>query len=455
MFAAMRTGSNFLEANLNALPGVACHGELFNPAFIGRLNRFEAFGMDMPARAADPLRMLALMRAEGGMPGFRQFQDHDPRVTEAVLDDPGCAKIILTRNPLESYVSLLIARQTDQWKLTHAKKLRSSRVHFDPEGFEAHLDELQEFYRYLNRRIQLSGQAAFHIDYADLQDIDVLNGLARFLGVEGRLDGLDGKLKKQNPDPISEKVENPEAVEVALARVDRFDFSAIPNFEPRRGLAIPSLVALRDMPLVFMPMQGASEQRVTDWMAGIGDLHERFDWRSFRRWRHGNPGYVGFTVLRHPLARAHDGFCRHILAGRFPDIRRALVKSYGLPLPDPEAPLGIEAHRDLFLGFLTFLKLNLSGQTGLRVAAPFASQMETVQGMGTFRAPDMILRHDRLETGLTHLAAELGVDAPPLAPEEDALFPLSAFVDDEIEAAARDAYRRDYDAFAFADWREG
>ena len=31
MFAEMRTGSNFLESNLNALDGVTCLGELFNP----------------------------------------------------------------------------------------------------------------------------------------------------------------------------------------------------------------------------------------------------------------------------------------------------------------------------------------------------------------------------------------------------------------------------------------
>jgi LPS sulfotransferase NodH len=35
VFAEMRTGSNFLEANLNQLEGVACHGEAFNPHFLG------------------------------------------------------------------------------------------------------------------------------------------------------------------------------------------------------------------------------------------------------------------------------------------------------------------------------------------------------------------------------------------------------------------------------------
>ena len=45
MFAGMRTGSNFLEANLNALPGVVCHGEVFNPHFIGKKDRTEYLGI--------------------------------------------------------------------------------------------------------------------------------------------------------------------------------------------------------------------------------------------------------------------------------------------------------------------------------------------------------------------------------------------------------------------------
>jgi LPS sulfotransferase NodH len=35
ILAAMRTGSNFLEESLNGVPGITCHGELFNPAFVG------------------------------------------------------------------------------------------------------------------------------------------------------------------------------------------------------------------------------------------------------------------------------------------------------------------------------------------------------------------------------------------------------------------------------------
>lgn len=100
MFAEMRTGSNFLEANLNALAGVTCFGELFNPVFIGKKDQTEMFGVTLAMREADPMQLVARAReVTGGMVGFRWFHDHDPRVFDAVMADPACAKIVLTRNP--------------------------------------------------------------------------------------------------------------------------------------------------------------------------------------------------------------------------------------------------------------------------------------------------------------------------------------------------------------------
>ncbi|MBL9057999.1 MAG: nodulation protein NodH, partial [Rhodobacteraceae bacterium] len=54
IFAEMRTGSNFLEANLNAIPGVKCHGEAFNPYFIGGEGKQEMLGVTIEQRGADP-----------------------------------------------------------------------------------------------------------------------------------------------------------------------------------------------------------------------------------------------------------------------------------------------------------------------------------------------------------------------------------------------------------------
>ena len=121
VFAEMRTGSNFLETNLNAFDGLACHGEAFNPHFLGYPDRAELLGLTQDARDADPGVLLRALKQTPELSGFRYFHDHDPRVFDTVMDDPKCAKIILTRNPVDSYVSWKIAQATGQWKLTDAK----------------------------------------------------------------------------------------------------------------------------------------------------------------------------------------------------------------------------------------------------------------------------------------------------------------------------------------------
>ena len=50
LLAEMRTGSNFLESNLNAFDGIACHGEAFNPHFIGYPNKTEILGVTQAMR---------------------------------------------------------------------------------------------------------------------------------------------------------------------------------------------------------------------------------------------------------------------------------------------------------------------------------------------------------------------------------------------------------------------
>ena len=51
------------------------------------------------------------------------------------MADESCAKIILTRNPVESYISWKIARETGQWKLTDMKARKGAQVKFDGPEF--------------------------------------------------------------------------------------------------------------------------------------------------------------------------------------------------------------------------------------------------------------------------------------------------------------------------------
>ncbi|MEL6550715.1 MAG: nodulation protein NodH [Pseudomonadota bacterium] len=461
LFAEMRTGSNLLEANLNLYPDLACLGEVFNPVFLAYPGTEELLGFDQAARDADPRALLAAIKAEPGVQGFRFFHDHHPGVLDAVLEDRHCAKIILTRNPVESYVSWKIAQATGQWKLTNATNKRAAKAQFDAAEFEAHLDALQAFQLKVMGALQKTGQTAFYLAYEDLQDVDVMNGLAAYLGSDTALDGLSKKLKKQNPAPLADKVENFAAMEEALARLDRFDLSRTPNFEPRRGPTIPGWVAAAGAPLLFMPIRSGPAPAIKAWLArfGAGGLVEDFSQKKLRQWKRGHAEHRSFTVVRHPLARAYQAFEDHILGtgkGSFPAIRETLMRVYKVPIlaEGPDEDWTAEAHRAAFEAYLDFVKMNLDGQTAVRVDASWATQAQTIQGFSEFLAPDMILREPNLGTELAMLCELIGEEPPELpATAVTHTIPLAEIYDADLEARARDVYQRDYLTFGFADWQ--
>ena len=261
LFAEMHTGSNFLEANLNLYPDLSCLGEVFNPVFMAYPGTEELLGFDQAARDADPLALVQAIKEEEGVAGFRFFHDHHEGILDEVLNDPRCAKVILTRNPVESYVSWKIAAATGQWKLTNATHHKATQVDFDREEFEAHMGNLQEFQIRLLNTLQKSGQTAFYVAYEDIQDLDIMNGLARYLGSGTELSSLSKNLKKQNPAPMSEKVANFEDMELSLVTMDRFNLSRTPNFEPRRGPVVPSYIAAARAPLLYMPIMSGPDAR--------------------------------------------------------------------------------------------------------------------------------------------------------------------------------------------------
>lgn len=456
VLAEMRTGSNLLETHLNSFEGITCHGELFNPVFINKPRCHEYAGVTFAQREADPLVLLDAVRAGGGMVGFRLFHDHDPRIRAHVLGDPACAKIVLTRNPLDSYLSRKIAAATDQWKLMNVARLRSARVQFDPAEFEAHVERHQNAQRAILQALQTSGQSAFYIGYDDLNDVTVLNGLAQWLGVMARIEAPSRQLKKQNPEPALEKVTNPDAIPEGLARLDRFDLGRTPNFEPRRPPMLPACVTAARSRLLFMPLRGSPEAGVAQWLAaldGVGSeaLGSELTAARLSAWKRANPGFRSFSVLRHPLRRAWAMFHSRVLSGDVKPVVEHLTRLYQVDLKAARRDPG--ARQTAFLAYLRFVRASLNGQTGLQPWPFWASQAALLEGFCQHAAPDHLLREEHLARDLPLLVAEVdGPVAPvwPVAPGSDWPAGLEQPpLDAEILAAAREAYWRDYEQFGF------
>lgn len=456
VFAEMRTGSNLLEANLNALPGVHSHGEVFNRYILGKKDRTELFGITMADRDRDPHPLLRKLREEtDGLPGFRFFHDHDLRILDDVLPDPACAKIILTRNPLDSYVSWKIAQATDQWKLTNPKRLKTAKVRFDVAEFLHHLQDVQAFQLLLLNALQTTGQTAFYLDYEDLGSVEVMNGLAAFLGLEARLKALDDTLKKQNPGPLEDKLENPEALAQAIAAIDVFNLGRTPSFEPRRAAGVPTALASATAPLLFFPVRSGPEAPIRDWFAALGGVQDGFEQKSLRQWKRAHPGLRSFTMIRHPLLRAHAAFRRKIVQGEAQDLRRILINGFLAELQPPGEPFAtVEAERAAFRIFLNYCRLAVGGQTGARVDPGLASQTAILQGFAGFHPLDLVIREDRLAEGLAYLAAETGVAPPASLTTDPAETALLSIYDESLEEAAGQAYARDYLGFGFTRWRK-
>ncbi len=440
IFAAMRTGSNFLEETLKTLPGVTLHGEPFNPAFIAYPNRDTHLGLTRADRDRDPLQLLSRIMSAPGLNGFRYFPGHDPRVQDALIADPAIAKIVLTRNPTESYVSLKIARETGQWKLTDNRRRRDARATFNEDEFGTYLDELRDFQSTLRLGLQAAGQSAFYLDYAELGDGAVLTGLARYLGVQ--IDSLPParSIVPQNPEPLADKVANPDQMAAALARLQPFDILRSPDFEPARGPSVRGFMAARMAPLLFQPLRGGPTDRIRDWLALWGGLDGDFTQASLRDWMRARAPHRRFTVVSHPVLRAWRATQAIFDQDALPALKAQLLRDLKItPATDP---------RERFLRFLAFAKSGLRGQTPHRPDPLWASQTALVQGLAAFASPDAVLREDRLEQGLASLCADLDLPMqalPPPPPDRG----LAAVYGADIEAAARAAYGRDYLTFGF------
>lgn len=447
----MRTGSNLLEQTLNSTGDVTSWGEPFNPEFLGQPGETNLLGLTQEDRKSDPLAVLRAIEKQPGVSGFRYFQDHDPRVMSEILTNPRIAKVVLTRNPLDSYTSLKIARATDVWVERVTPRTRN-RTNFDPGEFAVHLESRRAFHETITRTLQKTGQTAFYLDYADLRDVEVINGLLQFLGSKARITEVSTKLVAQNPGEATEKVRNAAAMRKVIAELDPFNLSHGPVFEPRRGPGVPRMIVAPGCPVLFLPMPGGPTDAVRTWLSrcGHGSTETGLNRGTLRNWMKEHPGFRSITVLTHPALRAFRAFAGlkidsdTVVSLVLRDFSPMLDASFDRTSPDAE--------RLAFLAFLDFVRANLDGQTMLPVPAAWASQCALLDGFSQVVHPDLVAREETLRRDIHALSATLP-GLPDLEPPPDgAATALARILDDEVQKAARRTYQRDMVAFGFGPW---
>jgi hypothetical protein len=213
MVGMMRSGSNLLERQLGLLPDIRCHGELFNPGFVGFAPKapeaqagFTREGTK--ARDADELAFLEKVDAACDRPimGLRLFLDHSPQMTARLLYDPDVKKIVLSRNLLESYVSLAIARETNVWLTTEEASRPPEPIKVEVPKLINYALRQSLYYNDILSVLHHTGQAYRMIDYSEIKDLARLNDIAAFVGSGARMGKIDEPIKKQNIGTLAEKI---------------------------------------------------------------------------------------------------------------------------------------------------------------------------------------------------------------------------------------------------------
>ena len=479
ILGAMRTGSNLLETTLAQLPELVCLGEAFNPAFPGKPANKDLLGWTVERRDADPLGFLEVIRStsQGQIPGFRLFEGHCEPILEHVLTDPDCARIVLTRDPLDSYVSLKIAEKTRQWILRVVEKRVSARVRFEPEEFEDFAAGRAAYYQGLRQRAQAAGQTLFTVDYTELKYHAMIAGVARHIGATYVPERFTETIARQNPGPVEDKLENPEDLAAWQGRPHGTETR--PR-EERATYPLGEIRFARNVPLGFAPIPGAGVD------AGLAAL-ERID-------RHGHEPGAGpaetvrereeaevlfltssnpdelaalragrrlFTLACHPLRRAYRQFMQQTFPGRdcVGWVRAALEAEFGKlkalkAVAEGRVERDIARHRALFDAFLGLV------EAGRREEGPYLPawdpQTRLIGALGRRVMLDRICRLEDFVHEMRFVSMTIGEPPQPVRPlqlirqaMEPPVYPLEEMQDEALADRVRELYAVDFEALGY------
>lgn len=453
IFGTMRTGSNLLEDTLDSYERLVGLGELFNPHFIGGPGRDEAFDVPIAARNLDPLGFLerAISAHTGRIPGFRIFEDHDARVLDHAARDPSCARIILTRDPLDSWLSLEIARKTGQWLVRKAANRRLAKVPFDAGAFTVYRNRIDAHYRALRARMRAAGQAWIEIAYEDLTDVAAINGIADYLGSPERKPAITPRIQRQNPPAAADKVTNPEAL--AAWRAGEGAAPALAETVAPAFSALGSMFAARGVEVVCAPIPGVADRELRAFLSGAREAIGRRDrplvegLKPQQVERRRSRGAFVFSVIRDPADRIRVVFNRFARREDAPEgLRETLVGRYGAS-PD----LVVDGDFD---AFLHFVEDSIRGRAPSPYLPAWAPQAELLAAYARETPVDFVARAERIGEDAPYLLDRLGAPDPDGAVAAKLVAALTRPETPPLTAAraARIAeiYARDYARLGYA-----
>lgn len=219
----MRTGSNYLVSLLNQLSGIVCHGEAFNPAFVEIHEDYRSkLGLERADHAARDVDIWNFYKAilqpppTGLLCGFKLFARHSPPVMKETLGNPNVLKILLTRDPLSTFISLCQAEASGVWmirdvdtnRLTTQRKKSDTPIEFNGPPFLRFAAKMEAFHRRVESAARSSQSRLLILDYTALNEQNTLVNLASFLGTKVGSISEEKLLKKQNLSSVRNKVIN-------------------------------------------------------------------------------------------------------------------------------------------------------------------------------------------------------------------------------------------------------
>jgi LPS sulfotransferase NodH len=231
-----RTGSYLLVDLLNKFNDIKCYGEVFKKQKIELPKSVrERIGLSKNSRDDFPLFFVNKLYSltPNKITGFKLFFTHNRMAQQYLMESPQIKKVLLTRSPVDSYVSHLVARSTNEWiKRAQIKSAPdepltensspSSQIAFDPEQFESYVKKGNKFDEWCSHTEKSTKQTFYRIRYEDVAAIEPIRKLASSLGSLDNPKQLIPSLEKQIKRPLEEVVSNyPEMKRYLLAKGSR------------------------------------------------------------------------------------------------------------------------------------------------------------------------------------------------------------------------------------------